>query len=260
MLGGEVQRGRHAAPIEGRCADVRKIVLFSGSSAVGKTATLLWAIPGLKRCGARPAACKIDCVSCEDEAAFAAAGVPAASGVSADICPDHYLVSNLPELWSWADGAGADVLLVETAGLCNRCSPATASMVAGCVVDATASCKAPSHLGPMLSQADFAVVTKVDMVSQAEREIVCRAIADVNPRAEVFAVDALAGYGVEALVRYLHAAPGVESYENDVLRHPMPAGVCSYCVGERRVGSAYQQGVVGKMTFSQTGGSEVGRG
>ena len=29
----------------------------------------------------------------------------------------------------------------------------------------------------------------------------------------------------------------------------MPSGVCSYCVGETRVGSAYQQGVVGKIDF-----------
>ena len=31
----------------------------------------------------------------------------------------------------------------------------------------------------------------------------------------------------------------------------MPSGVCSYCVGERRVGSAFQQGVVGKISFEE---------
>lgn len=230
---------------------MRKIVLFSGSSAVGKTAVLSQVVECLRQRGARPAVCKIDCVSDEDESVFRGIGVPAAAGISADICPDHYLVSNIPEIWSWADGVGSDVLFVETAGLCNRCSPATRSMVAGCVVDATASCKAPAHLGPMLSQADFVVLTKVDMISQAEREIVCRAVSDVNPDAEVFAVDALAGYGIHALSRYIETAPAAQTYEGDVLRHPMPAGVCSYCVGECRVGSAFQQGVVGKIEFGE---------
>lgn len=258
MLGecGEGRKMRHRARISRRTENesealMRKIVLFSGSSAVGKTAVLSWVVDCLRERGLSSAVCKIDCVSDEDKETFRAIGVPAVAGISADICPDHYLVSNIPEIWSWADGRGSDVLFVETAGLCNRCSPATRSMVAGCVVDATASCKAPGHLGPMLSQADFVVLTKVDMISQAEREIVCRAVADVNPGAEVFAVDALAGYGVQALSRYIETAPAVGTYEGDVLRHAMPAGVCSYCVGECRVGSAFQQGVVGKMEFEE---------
>ena len=41
--------------------------------------------------------------------------------------------------------------------------------------------------------------------------------------------------------------PEIEALQEDRLRHTMPAGVCSYCVGEQRVGSAYQQGVVGKI-------------
>ena len=41
------------------------------------------------------------------------------------------------------------------------------------------------------------------------------------------------------------------SFEGDILRHTMPSGVCSYCVGEQRVGSAFQQGVVGKINFEE---------
>lgn len=36
-----------------------------------------------------------------------------------------------------------------------------------------------------------------------------------------------------------------------LVRHTMPSGVCSYCVGETRVGTAYQQGVVGKIDFKE---------
>ena len=40
-------------------------------------------------------------------------------------------------------------------------------------------------------------------------------------------------------------------FTEDTLRHTMPSGVCSYCVGETRVGTAYQQGVVGKIDFKE---------
>ena len=45
--------------------------------------------------------------------------------------------------------------------------------------------------------------------------------------------------------------PACGSFEGDILRHTMPSGVCSYCVGEQRVGSAFQQGVVGKINFEE---------
>jgi hypothetical protein len=101
----------------------------------------------------------------------------------------------------------------------------------------------------MLTQADAVVLTKVDMVSQAEREIVAHTIRQLNNRAKLFMVDGLSGYGIEPVVDFLCLAPPPVSFEGDRLRYCMPSGVCSYCVGERRVGSAYQQGVVGKIDF-----------
>lgn len=100
---------------------------------------------------------------------------------------------------------GADALVIETAGLCHRCSPATEHMAAGCVLDCTASCRAPGQLGPMLTQADFVVLTKIDMVSQAELEIISWQIRILNPSAALFPVDGLAGYGTDLLAQWLLA-------------------------------------------------------
>ena len=186
----------------------RQVLLFSGASAAGKTSVLKSLLPLLAHGGMAPCVCKIDCLKTGDADVFQSLGLPCVTGLSGDICPDHFLVSNLSELWGWADRLGRDALVIETAGLCHRCSPATEHMAAGCVLDCTASCRAPGQLGPMLTQADFVVLTKIDMVSQAE-------------------------------------------LERDALRHTMPSGVCSYCVGERRVGSAFQQGVVGKISFEE---------
>ena len=228
----------------------QRLILLSGSSAVGKTAVLRQILPALQAHQYLSCVCKIDCYDHGEDRHSPYGGVPYVLGVSGDICPDHFLVSNLPELFSWCDGLG-DTLLIETAGLCHRCSPATELMCAGCVVDCTTSTRAPESLGPMLLHADFIVVTKIDMVSQAEREIMLWNLQALNPTAKLFPVDTLAGYGIEPLVAYLTAVSLPASIQEDTLRHTMPMGVCSYCVGERRVGSAYQQGVVGKIDFSE---------
>jgi Ni2+-binding GTPase involved in maturation of urease and hydrogenase len=161
------------------------------------------------------------------------------------------LVSNLPELWDWANEIGRELLLIETAGLCHRCSPATEKSISVCVLDATSSSHTPKQLGPMLTQADIVILTKVDMVSQAEREIITWSVKELNPKARVFPIDGLVGYGAEPLAEYLLSLPQIDSYENDKLRHTMPSGVCSYCVGEQRVGNDYQQGVVGKIDLTE---------
>ncbi len=230
---------------------IEKIILFSGASSVGKTAVMKTLIPLLKQRDLTTCICKIDCIHTEDEKVYKKLNVKCVTGLSQDICPDHYLVSNLPELWKWADQEGGDWLLVETAGLCHRCSPATELMLSGCVLDATASYRAPESFGPMLSQADFIVLTKIDMVSQAEKEILMWNIKKLNIGARLFPVDGLSGYGVETLMEWLYKVPARESFENDTLRHTMPCGVCSYCVGETRVGSMFQQGIVGKIDFGE---------
>ena len=228
-----------------------KTILFSGASAVGKTAVMKAVIPSLIRAGAAPSVCKVDCLQTQDAACYRALGLPCVTGISGDVCPDHFLVSNLPELWDWADSLCRDTLLIETAGLCHRCSPATERMLAGCVLDGTASSRAPAQLGPMLTQADFVVITKIDMISQAEREIIVWKLKELNPTARIFPVDGLTGYGADTLALWLATCSGQEGFDGDHLRHTMPSGVCSYCVGERRVGTAYQQGVVGKIRFEE---------
>ena len=130
-----------------------RVILFSGASAVGKTAAVKALLPLLNI--AQCCVCKIDCLRTQDDEAYRRMGVPCVAGLSRDICPDHFLVSNLPELWQWADAQNRPTLLLETAGLCHRCSPATREMIAGCVLDCTVSCRAPEQLGPMLTQADF---------------------------------------------------------------------------------------------------------
>ena len=140
---------------------LKKVVLISGGAAVGKTAVLKNIIPLLQSKDLALSVCKIDCVATRDGSVYQNMGIPHVVGISGDICPDHFLVSNLPELYHWADEKQSDVLLIETAGLCHRCSPATEQMAAGCVLDCTSSCHAPAQLGPMLTYADLWYLPKL---------------------------------------------------------------------------------------------------
>lgn len=228
-----------------------KIILLCGASAVGKTAVMKSLIPLWRTSGKNLSICKIDCLKTEDHLIYQSMDIPCVVGLSKDICPDHFLVSNLPELWIWADQADSETLFIETAGLCHRCSPATKCMVAGCILDATTSCRALGQLGPMLTEADFVVLTKIDLISQAELEIIIWQIQKHNSAAVIFPIDGLSGYGADLLAHWLMCQPSCSSYEGDTLRHSMPSGVCSYCVGEQRVGSAFQQGVIGKISFPE---------
>lgn len=229
---------------------MKKIILLSGASAVGKTALMLHILNSFKQ-NNKPTVCKIDCLHTNDGDKIREHGIPCVVGLSEDICPDHFLVSNISELISWSDKHESDMLFIETAGLCNRCSPATKNMISGCVIDATSSSYAPLGLGPMLTGADFVVLTKIDLISQAEREIFCSQIKEINKTAKIFTVDSVAGYGIEPLINWISEKDFIKEYTEDILRFTMPSGVCSYCVGEKRVGDKWQQGVVGKIDFSE---------
>ncbi|MFR4582644.1 GTP-binding protein [Clostridium cadaveris] len=225
-----------------------KTILISGSSSVGKTALIKHLIPHLKSKNLNPSICKIDCLATDDDLVYRNLDVPYMVGLSKDICPDHFLISNLNELMIWANNKKSDVLIIETAGLCNRCSPATNRTLHICVCDCTSSFKTPQKLGPMLSESDAIVLSKIDMVSQAEREIISFNIRKINPNSNIFFIDGLVGFGVELVSNYLINTK-LEDNREHLLRHTMPSGVCSYCIGECRIGEEFQQGIVSKINF-----------
>jgi len=94
----------------------------------------------------------------------------------------------------------------------------------------------------MLSLADIAVVTKIDRVSQAEREVFRSRIQDVAPSVRIREVNALYGIGIDPLVDTIRAWP--DAGENLMLRGNPPVGTCTICVGKREVGWQSHFGVV----------------
>ncbi len=78
---------------------------------------------------------KFDCLYTDDDKLYESKGIPVKKGLSGALCPDHYFVSNVSESFEWGQKQGVDILISESAGLCNRCSPHIKEILAVCVID-----------------------------------------------------------------------------------------------------------------------------
>ncbi|GFK94705.1 Urease accessory protein UreG [Fundidesulfovibrio magnetotacticus] len=226
-----------------------KLVTVAGPPSCGKTSVVARACRALGGEGERCAVVKFDCLQSRDAELYEEAGVRAVVAFSGGLCPDHFYASNLEEAFAWAQGTGAGCLVIETAGLCNRCSPHIRGALALCVIDNLMGIDAPEKIGPMLRMADLVIVTKGDLVSQAEREVYRYRIRQMNKRAVIRHVNGLTGQGCAELARVMAMAPDVASVTEMRLRFSMPAAVCSYCLSETRIGERYQKGNVKKARF-----------
>ena len=92
-------------------------------------------------------------------------------------------------------------------------------------------------IGPMLKFADYVVITKGDIVSQAEREVFKFNVRQVNTSARILFVNGITGQGSFMLAKHLQKAPEITTLSDMHLRFTTPASVCSYCTQERH-GSA----------------------
>ncbi|ABC21868.1 GTP-binding protein [Rhodospirillum rubrum] len=220
-----------------------KLVICAGPATTGKTAVLRHAIGKLIGRGFKPAFLKIDVQYAEEDEQFAREfAIPTRKTYSGDLCPDHCTVMVLGEALEWAGRQGADVLLVETAGLCLRCSPYVDGGLGVIVLEATSGMNLPLKVGPMLSLADVAVVTKIDRISQAEREVFRARIQDVAPGVRIREANALHGIGIDPLVDQIQATPDVDATLS--LRGNPPVGTCTICVGKKEIGWKAHFGVV----------------
>ena len=235
-----------------------RLVTVSGPPSCGKTAVILKTAGELTRREVRAGVIKFDCLATDDDERYRAAGIPVQKGLSGALCPDHYFVSNIETAFDWGKTEGFDLLFSESAGLCNRCSPHIEGVTAVCVIDNLSGLSTPRKIGPMLKAADIVVITKGDIVSQAEREVFASRVRTANPRAVVLHVGGLSGQGSYELGTLLwDHADELDTVSGRKLRFPMPSALCSYCLGETRIGSEYQLGNVRSLSID--GGAHVER-
>jgi Ni2+-binding GTPase involved in maturation of urease and hydrogenase len=217
-----------------------KLVTVAGNPSSGKTAVTLKAAQSLESRGVRMGVVKFDSLSTRDQALYERQGITARTGLSGNLCPDHFFVSNVEECLAWGKGEGFDLLVIESAGLCNRCAPHIQGVLAVCVIDNLSG----------VETADVAVITKGDIVSQAEREVFAYRVRRANTNAVILQVNGLTGQGGDELGKIILEAAETPDVEGKLLRFSMPAALCSYCLGQRRIGEDFQLGNVKKMDLS----------
>ena len=227
-----------------------KFITVAGPPSSGKTAIILQAIDALKARQFQVGVVKFDCLLTDDDKLYAKRGVPVRKGLSGALCPDHYFVSNVEACMDWGVEQQLDILISESAGLCNRCSPHIKDVAAICVIDNLSGIGTPKKIGPMLKGADIVVITKGDIVSQAEREVFASRVRQVNPRAVILHVNGITGQGAFELSTLLADSADILTLKGKSLRFSMPAALCSYCLGETRIGEEHQVGNVRKINLS----------
>ncbi|WP_283170977.1 GTP-binding protein [Curtanaerobium respiraculi] len=226
-----------------------QFITVAGPPSSGKTSVILKAIDRLKAQGKRVGVVKFDCLSSLDDKTYERHDVPVVVGLAGNLCPDHFFIINIEQCIEWGEREGFDVLISESAGLCNRCSPHVRGILAICVIDNLAGINTPKKIGPMLRLADVVVVTKGDIVSQAEREVFYNHIHQVNPRARIVPANGITGQGSVQIANLMAAERDVETLLGEHLRFSMPSGLCSYCLGQTLISDTNSSGSVRRIDF-----------
>lgn len=224
-----------------------KLITVSGPPSSGKTAVMTKVIPEMRAKSKNVGVVKFDCLTTDDDRIYQALDVPVKIGLSGNLCPDHYFVCNIDHCVRWGAKQGLDYLISESAGLCNRCAPHAKGVLAICVIDNLMGLNTPKKIGPMLKFADIVVITKGDIVSQAEREVFAFKVRQANPRARILHVNGIDGQGAYALATLIEGAPETPTMNGGALRFTMPSAICSYCLGETRIGDDYQTGNIKRI-------------
>ena len=203
-----------------------KIIIFGGTPGSGKTSVIKFVIQELKDLKIHYV--KFDVLSTEDDLLIKEKfGVSTEKRISGDICPDHYAALEIPKIIE--RHKDKDVLLMETAGLCLRCSPYINEGLAINVLNILSG--KPSGYGPLLTHADLVAVTKGDLISQAEREIFRAEVLKVNKKTSIIEANGLTGEGAIDIANVIRES--LETKEKLTLRHPMPTAICGYCYGNK---------------------------
>ncbi len=213
-----------------------KLIIFAGIPGSGKTSLIKYLIQELKK-DYKLFFAKFDCLKTEDDKFIAERyNIPTVRKLAGELCPDHYAALEIPKIIK--ENQDKDIILLETAGLCLRCSPYIKEGLGINVIDVISG--SPDRYGPILTQADIVAISKGDLISQAEREIFRTNVLKVNPKAKLAEVNGLTGEGIVDIVEFIRVSPEIRT-EKLTLKHSMPSAVCGYCYGNKIIDEAAVQ-------------------
>ncbi|MCP3926499.1 MAG: hypothetical protein GY714_28400 [Desulfobacterales bacterium] len=224
-----------------------KLIIVGGPPSVGKTSVIIHTInnSGINKSGTT--VFKLDCLVANDYEIYKKNKIKVITGLSTNICPDHFLATNIERVAKYGLKNKLNYIIVESAGLCNRCSPHLRSFLGVTVLDVLSGIHTPKKMGPLLKAADIVVLTRSDLISQAEREVFRTRIRNLNRKAKILEINGLTGQNSQTLGNLFKDATDFDESIPLSLKYAMPGAVCSFCLGEKRVGETYASGNVKLM-------------
>jgi len=220
-----------------------KFVIFAGTPGSGKTSVIKYIIKELKN-DFRLLFVKFDCLQSSDSEKVAKEfKIQSVKKLAGDLCPDHYTALEIPKIIN--QNRDKDIIILETAGLCLRCSPYIKEGLGINILDITSG--DPTRYGPILTQADIVAISKGDLISQAEREIFRAKVLKVNKDAKIVDVNGLTGEGAVDIAHFIKLSLEINN-KYLTLKHSMPSAICGYCYGNKIIDDkkVYQQYLKGK--------------
>lgn len=223
-----------------------KLVVIAGPPSAGKTSLTKQIVKRFKD-EMRIAFLKIDVVKAfEDVELSKEFNIMTKKIYSGDLCPDHASVMVLGDAIDWAESLDANLFIVESAGLCLRCSPYLNQGLGIIVLSSISGIHAPEKMGAMVSLADIAMITKIDLVSQAEREVMIQKIKEVHRKIILMETNALQGTSLQRLYELIKNSPDIDK-ENLFLKGSPPLGTCTICIGKKEIGWKHHFGIIKKL-------------
>jgi Ni2+-binding GTPase involved in maturation of urease and hydrogenase len=208
-----------------------KIAFVAGPPGCGKTQLIVHALTALRAEGVAAGVLKLDAVTSYDAGRYEALGIPARMQVAGEICPDHEAMVSLGPALAWARECRLDLLVIETAGLCDRCSPFLRRALAVFVVNGLSHLGTPRKMRAMVAAADLVVMTRCEGISPAERQVFLGTLKALNPGASVIVANGLTGEGTWQLARAFREREDLRVMDLEPLRTTLPRGYCHFCQG-----------------------------
>lgn len=220
-----------------------KLLLVGGPPSTGKT-TIIQRIIEKRKEKYKIAYLKMDVVTAHEENLIKEKyNIEARTVYAGDLCPDHAEVMVVVDAIKWAESINADLLIVESAGLCLRCSPYLNQGLGVVVLSMLAGLHSVDKMKQLICFADVAMLTMNDLVCQAEREVYIKKLKSSFDKLKVIETNALQGIAIEYLCNLIDESDSIDIKTLELKGNP-PLGTCSICMGSKKVGWKNHYGVV----------------
>lgn len=223
-----------------------KLLLVGGPPSTGKT-TIIQRVIEKRKDKYKIAYLKMDVVTAHEEALIKEKyGIDARTVYAGDLCPDHAEVMIITDAIKWAENINSDLLIVESAGLCLRCSPYLNQGLGVVVLSMLSGIHSVDKMKQLICFADVALLTMNDLVCQAEREVYIKKIRGSFDKLKVIETNALQGIAIEYLCNLIDESNPIDIGTLELKGNP-PLGTCSICMGSKKVGWKNHYGVVRQL-------------